>query len=41
MKPPHPALLGIAALIIMAAGWALWRNEGAMLWLQQVVAYCL
>lgn len=34
------ALLAIAAPLILA-GWVLWQSEGARIWINDVVRYCL
>jgi len=38
MKRWLPVLI---ALPLIAAGLALWRSQGAMIWLQGTIAYCL
>lgn len=41
MKPPRPLILGTIALCLIGVGLMLWQSEGASLWLQQIVSYCL
>jgi hypothetical protein len=31
----------VLALPLIAAGVVLWQSQGAMIWLQGIVAYCL
>jgi len=41
MKRPHPLLLLAILAPLLLAGFALWRSDGAVVWLQGIMAYCL
>lgn len=41
MKRPHPILIAAVVAPLALAGWLLWRDQGALVWLGGFVAYCL